>query len=222
MTSENLNIILTNAVCCASKKATAVSKLLSLGNKCAAAELVKLKLLVDYIETLRCYKIDPVTSLFQLTLPYNSNFFRGLSLTTRLYVITVNGVQYSMQGDGILTRFEILEAILATIPNVISYSLIEDPDGTPDRQMFFSIEATCDTTSITYSVYEFLSGLLLNSRDFGMYRAGLCTVTNCLTEDQFNILVKYVMSMCDICECQLVEIIIPEVNISKVPMPIIK
>ena len=45
MTATNLNIVLTNAVCCSSAQAVKVSKLLSNGSICAKAEVVKLKLL---------------------------------------------------------------------------------------------------------------------------------------------------------------------------------
>lgn len=58
MTSTNLNIILTNAVCCSSEQAVKVSKLLTSGSLCAKAEVIKLKLLNDYIEVLKCYNVD--------------------------------------------------------------------------------------------------------------------------------------------------------------------
>lgn len=62
MTSTNLNIVLTNAACCSATKALAVSKLLSIGSKCAYSEVLNLKLLNDYIEVLRCYIVDSETN----------------------------------------------------------------------------------------------------------------------------------------------------------------
>lgn len=55
MTSKNLNIVLTNAICCSSNLAIKVSKLLSMGNFCAESEVIKLKLLNDSIEVLKCF-----------------------------------------------------------------------------------------------------------------------------------------------------------------------
>lgn len=62
MTATNLNIVLTNAVCCSSAQAVKVSKLLSNGSLCAKAEVIKLKLLNDYIEALKCYDPDTTTN----------------------------------------------------------------------------------------------------------------------------------------------------------------
>lgn len=58
MTQSTYNTILTNAFCCISTYATKVSKLLSLGNKCATKEIIKLKLLIDYVEVFSCYNIN--------------------------------------------------------------------------------------------------------------------------------------------------------------------
>jgi hypothetical protein len=58
MTESNLNLILTNALCCSATKAKEVSKLYSIGNSCADKELIKLKLLNDKIEVLRCYNFS--------------------------------------------------------------------------------------------------------------------------------------------------------------------
>lgn len=54
MTSENLDIVLSNALCCSSKKAIIVSDLLSRGDKCAKSKFKELKILNDSIETLLC------------------------------------------------------------------------------------------------------------------------------------------------------------------------
>jgi hypothetical protein len=65
MTESNLNIILTNALCCSATKAKEVSKLYSIGNSCADEELAKLKLLNDYIEELRCYNFSTDINITQ-------------------------------------------------------------------------------------------------------------------------------------------------------------
>jgi hypothetical protein len=55
MTETNLNLVLTNALCCSSKLAVEVADLYAMNNKCADSEFAKLKLLIDRIEALKCY-----------------------------------------------------------------------------------------------------------------------------------------------------------------------
>jgi len=203
MTSTNLNIVLTNALCCVSELSAKLSKMYSIGNTCADSELVKLKLLNDYIDTLRCYKIDATNSKFRYKSLYDAAIFRAISNPNRLYVITVNGVEYSAVGDGVKTRFEIIGDILDTIPNIIDYYYWEDPDTSNPRYSYLELEASCDVTEINYSVYIYPIGILNSSLDIAIYQTGVCTPTNCITEDQFNQMVAYVMNACDICECQL-------------------
>lgn len=207
MTSTNLNIILTNAVCCTATLAAKVSKLYSIGDKCADAELAKLKLLNDYIETLRCYKIDAINSKFRYRTLYDAAIFRTLSNPLRTYTITVNGVSQSLPGDGIKTRFEIISDLLGLFPNIISYIYNEDPNTSNPRKnnnyAYLDIEADCDVTEINYSTYITATGALNSSIDLVMYQTGVCTVTNCLTDEEYQTLIEYVMSTCDICECQL-------------------
>lgn len=203
MTSTNLNIVLTNAVCCSANLAAKVSKLYSIGDKCADSELVKLKLLNDYIETLRCYKIDAINSKFRYRTLYDAAIFRALSNPLRTYVITVNGVSQNLPGDGIKTRFEIIGELLGLFSNVISYTYTEDPDTSNPRYSYLDIEADCDVTEINYSVYITATGNLNTSIDLLPYQTGVCTIENCLTDEEYQKLIEYVMSTCDICECQL-------------------
>ncbi len=58
MSPNHIYIVLTNALCCSSKKALEVSKLFSTGNLCANNELIKLKLLNDKIKILSDYYFD--------------------------------------------------------------------------------------------------------------------------------------------------------------------
>lgn len=58
MTSSNLNIVLTNALCSISKKAIEVNNLFIMGNSCAYSELIKLKLTIDAIHILECYNSE--------------------------------------------------------------------------------------------------------------------------------------------------------------------
>lgn len=60
MTTENINIVLTNAQCCIGKYAVKVSKLLSMNDNCAESEVVKLKLMNDYFEVACEYNNNPI------------------------------------------------------------------------------------------------------------------------------------------------------------------
>ena len=63
MTSENLDIVLSNALCCVAKKAVIVSDLLSINNKCAKSKIKELKILNDSINTLLCNAYEETTCL---------------------------------------------------------------------------------------------------------------------------------------------------------------
>ena len=204
MTADNLNIVLTNSLCCISAQAVKVSKLYSIGDKCADSELQKLKLMNDWFETLRCYKIDPITSLFlyrTTTLNYE-NFTTAPSNVLKIYTLIVNGVTYSFPGDGVSTRYNILVSLLAQASPTAIVTLILDPNTKNTRYGYFYIEAPCDVLTIVTETTD-LSGVVQSSFDFTLYREGVCTPLNCLIETEFNILVAKLMKECDICECQL-------------------
>jgi len=67
MTQENVNIVLANTLSCVATFASKVSKLFSIGNKCASLEFIKLKILIDQIEYLKChdFSTDAVNCLTQ-------------------------------------------------------------------------------------------------------------------------------------------------------------
>lgn len=208
MTSENLNIVLTNSLCCISAQAAKVSKLYSIGDKCVESEVQKLKLMNDWFETLRCYNAETsINSKFVLRLDYEvyNSSLKSTSSIGRRYIITVNGIEYSTLGDGITSVGDLIGALILSATEIISLTVIEEPDGTPDRQVYLYIEAECDITTINYQVIRLDVEAIIADIDFTLYQAGLCTVTNCLTEKQFNIIVANLMATCDICECQLTQ-----------------
>lgn len=208
MTADNLNIVLTNSLCCISTQAAKVSKLYSIGGKCAESELQKLKLMNDWFETLRCYNTETsINSKFVLRLDYEvyNSILKSTSNIARRYIITVNGIEYSTLGDGITSVGDLIGALILSATGIISLTVIEEPDGTPDRQVYLYIEAECDITTINYQVIRLDVEAIIADIDFTLYQAGLCTVTNCLTETQFNTIVHKLMSACDICECQLTQ-----------------
>jgi len=208
MNATNLNIVLTNSLCCISAQAAKVSKLYSIGNRCVESEVQKLKLMNDWFEALRCYNAnDSINSKFVLHIEYDEylNVLKSTSNTGRTYIITVNNTEYSIVGDGITSVGDLIGALILSATGIISLTVIEEPDGTPDRQVYLYIEAECDITTINYQVIRLDVEAIIADIDFTLYQAGLCTVTNCLTETQFNTMVHKLMSVCDICECQLTQ-----------------
>lgn len=208
MNATNLNIVLTNSLCCISAQAAKVSKLYSIGGKCAESELQKLKLMNDWFEALRCYNAESsINSKFMVRLDYEvyNNILKATSNVGRRYVITVNGVEYSVDGDGVTSVGDLVGALILSATGVISLVVVEDPDGRLPRFAYLYIEADCDVTTINYQVIRIIDEVVLTDIDFTLYQAGLCTVTNCLTEEQFNIIVANLMAACNICECQLTQ-----------------
>lgn len=208
MNATNLNIVLTNSLCCISAQAAKVSKLYSIGGSCAESELQKLKLMNDWFEALRCYNAETsINSKFVLRLDYNdyTTILKSTSSIGRRYIITINGVEYSTLGDGVTSVGDLIGALILSATGIISLTVIEEPDGIPDRQVYLYIEAECDITTINYQVIRLDVEAIIADIDFTLYQAGLCTVTNCLTEDQFNTMVHKLMSACNICECQLTQ-----------------
>ena len=208
MNATNLNIVLTNSLCCISAQAAKVSKLYSIGNKCAESELQKLKLMNDWFEALRCYNAETsINSKFVLRLDYEvyNSILKATSNVGRRYVITVNGIEYSADGDGVTSVGNLVGGLILSAAGVNSLTVVEEPDGYPDRQAYLYIEADCDITTINYQVIRISDEVVLTDIDFTLYQAGLCTVTNCLTEDQYDTIVHKLMSACDICDCQLTQ-----------------
>ncbi len=202
MTSENLNIVLTNSLCCISAQAVKVSKLYSIGDKCADSELQKLKLMNDWFEALRCYNAnESINSEFALKLSYNA--YIALSNVLRNYTVNVNGIESTLPGDGVKTTLEIyLELLAIVLPDGI-INIVLDPDGIDQRDATIYITGLCDTENITLTTTLISTGAVLNTIEVTKYKNGLCTVLNCLTEADFEILVAKLMKECDICECQL-------------------
>lgn len=208
MTSDNLNIVLTNALCCISAQAAKVSKLYSIGNKCVESEVQKLKLMNDWFEALRCYNANTsIASKFLLRIDYATynSAFLATSNSGRNYVLTVNGTSYTVQGDGTTPIGVLISTLIGTISDLTSLTVITDPDGFSPRYVYLYLEALCDVTEINYQVVKISDSSILANVNWTLYQQGYCTVTNCLTEEQFNTIVAKLMAACDICECQLTQ-----------------
>jgi hypothetical protein len=208
MVSNNLNIVLTNALCCISTQAVKVSKLYSIGSDCAESELQKLKLMNDWFEALRCYNAEESTnSKFVLKLEYNQylSVLKSTSNIGRLYVVTINGVEYSVVGDGVTSVGDLVGGLILSATGINSLTEIVDPDSYNPRHVYIYIDADCDIETINYQVIRISDNVVLSNIDWTLYEAGQCTVTNCLTEEQFNNIVAKLMAACGICECQLTQ-----------------
>ena len=206
MNSTNLNIVLTNALCCISTQAVKVSKLLSIGSKCTEAEIQKLKLMNDWFKALQCYNADDsINSKFVLHLLYNEylNVLKNTSNTGRTYIVTVNGIEYSAVGDGVTSVGDLVGGLILSAEGVNSLTEVVDPDTNTPRYVYLYIDADCDITTINYTVIRNSDQVELSNIDWTLYQTGYCTVPNCLTEEQFNIIVANLMAACNICECQL-------------------
>lgn len=202
MTADNLNIVLTNSLCCISAQAVRVSKLYSIGDKCADSELQKLKLMNDWFEALRCYNIDAINSKFSIRTDgsNDSNFYNKISESIATYSVIVNDVSYPFVGDNVTLVKVLLANTLNTITNIVSYDLIFSPDGGRYTFTYLYIEADCDVDTI---ILQTIKNDNTSQLPLTQYIQGICTPTNCLSEEDFNILVAKLMKECDICECQL-------------------
>lgn len=203
MTETNLNIVLSNALCCSSQLTAKVGKLYDTGNLCVDTEFDKLKLLIDKIETLKCYNF-PIITIVRNT---NSEFFTTLSNTqfnwlSEIYYLTIqlniNGTIYTLVSDGVNTGFELIENKLLELGILISFF---------NNRNSISLVLTCDILNISFTI-QYGEELPLESI-FTNTIPGICTSTiitpveNCLTEEQADIMMHDVMRQCDICDCQL-------------------
>lgn len=201
MNATNLNIVLTNSLCCISTQAVKVSKLYSIGDKCADSELQKLKLMNDWFEALRCYNANTsINSKFLLRTKLRNTLISSVAYR---YELTINGVLYSAMGNGVSLMVDLLTSLFVQSPNIISVDFIQDPDTYDPCYLNIYVEATCDTTDIHYTVIDTFKNEVFIDTDWTLYQPGQCTVLNCLTETEFNTLVAKLMKECDICECQL-------------------
>lgn len=205
MTSENLNIVLSNALCCSSQLATKVGKLYDTGNLCVDTEFDKLKLLVDRINTLKCYDFPTET----LTSNVNSEFFTTLIEVQgdRLYRIillnielTVNGITYNIVSDGVNTALVLIVNKLTELGFFIFYI-----NSKGSSELTFGL--TCNILDLSFNIRY--SDTPWVAYSFTNTIPGMCPQTiitsaqNCLTEEQADIMMHNVMRQCNICDCQL-------------------
>jgi hypothetical protein len=206
MTETNLNIVLSNALCCSSQLATKVAKLYDTGSLCVDTEFDKLKLLIDRIEALKCYNFPIVT----ITPNINSEFFTEISgkdaewlnsLINLTIQLNVNGTIYTLVSDGVNNGYELIINKLTQLGFLVFYTLIGE------KIKIFSLVLTCNIINISF--ISQLSGEIPLQNTFSNTVPGSCSTTiitpaqNCLTEEQADIMMHDIMRQCDICDCQL-------------------
>lgn len=208
MTSNNIDIVLTNALCCSANKANELSDLLSKGSLCTESKVRELKVLNDLINTLFCYQNKPTSSKFILKIPYSVyvDFTTNVSQTIKNYVFTVNNSTYSFVGDNTTIKFDVLINFLGlALPN--NYTMTVDFDSISNIKtntyVYLNITTSCDIINIKETTYLISSGAITSNFVFIPTGSGNCNPLNCLTEDEFNNSLSKIMSICDICECQL-------------------
>lgn len=207
MTETNLNIVLSNALCCSSQLAAKVGKLYDTGSLCADAEFDKLKLLIDKIEVLKCYgfptqQLGPTTnSKFSIILN-NTSYNRLLEINNLTIQLDVNGTIYTLYSDSINTGLDLIIKQLIELGFFVSYSVT-----TEGRLTYIDLTLTCNVLNVNYSVqyletapieYFFTNTVLGSCFNYIEVPA-----QNCLTEEQTDIMMHDVMRQCDICDCQL-------------------
>jgi hypothetical protein len=208
MTTENINLVLANAQCCISKYAVKVSKLLSINDNCAESEVVKLKLMNDYFEVACEYKNDVVIvssedSEIVLTTPTDSILYLNDTLEMGdNFQIFVNGVLYTILGNKFITIGELIINKLKDLGIYISHKVIYETVDSGVISMSYAIKLPCDISSmrVVYRL-DYIDGILKTP--------GVCDIKtmmnydNCITPEEFEIVINKLMKVCEICPCQL-------------------
>jgi len=207
MTTENINIVLTNAQCCIGKYAVKVSKLLSVNDYCADSEVIKLKLMNDYFEVACEYKNDLIViadknAVITLTTLAGTLVYLDDILTVGYpFELIVNGTSYTLIADGTSTIGELIVIKLQDLGIYKSHTITYETVDSVIVSMSYIFELKCDTTSMTLHNYtDVVNGVLI---------PGICnaktttTYDNCITPEEFEIVINKLMKVCEICPCQL-------------------
>jgi RNA-binding protein YhbY len=207
MTTENINIVLTNAQCCIGKYAVKVSKLLSINDYCADSEVVKLKLMNDYFEAACEYKnnlvelIDQNAIITLTTLADTLVYLDNVIASDDNVELIVNGISYVVTGDGTSTIGELIIIQLELLEIYKSHTVTYEIVDSVIISMSYIFELQCDTSSMTLHNYtDTVDGILIPGR------CGVETTTtydNCITPEEFEIVINKLMRVCEICPCQL-------------------
>lgn len=201
MNNINLNIVLTNAICCSSKLASEVSRLYSIGDRCANSELNKLKLLNDRVNLLGCYKFQSNT-IIEFNYIRDTDFITSSSIT---YYIYINGIQYTLIGDN-TTLLQTLVILKLKELGLYIDSIFTKITTNIGIQLFFKYYLPCSVTSLileSVTPQSFPKPPVVKDIIGKLIQQGNCNYDNCITEEQMNNMTHQIMKQCNICDCQL-------------------
>ncbi len=212
MTDENINLVLTNSLCCLATEGKKVAKLLSIGDSCAESEVIKLKLLYDYYEAVRCYNTTPVVTMIGVipeiisitTLSGSELCLNNVSILDGDYTVFINDGGYvstHVIGDGVKTVGELIIETLTTSGYYISHT-VEVTTILEITSYKYIFTLTCNVLAMAVSYLTFgTTGIEIQKGDCGTAISTL--PENCLTQEEFDIIINRLMNACDICHCQL-------------------
>lgn len=209
MRSENLEIVLGNALCCSGKKAVELSDMFSSGLKCTEKYQKELVILNDSINELSCIDIN-VNSQFKYTIDcvVFAGYFQSIPLLgTKEYtcVVIVDGVykNYTIQSDGVNTIIDLLQTLMSTIPEITSITINQTGCRIDLGVVIITIDGNCALTSVSLLTRDVSSGIIDPPYDTTNIIIGSCASNECLTSIQIDNLINNILDTCDICKCQL-------------------
>lgn len=194
MNQTNLEIILTNVICCIAKKSIQFSKLLSIGSKCYKKELRDLKILND---TLKVLSEEGFTqnSIFQQYL--NIEFTQNILSPSEYITFYINNIPVIIYGNDQDTLLDQITNYVESINGSITVTPIIG-----NNFYLINITLSCNVVSFRFSVPSIpVSEVVSDPTIFNNVQSGICT--GCLTEEQINKLSHLLMKHCNICDCQL-------------------
>lgn len=213
MTDENINLVLTNSLCCLGTKGKEVAKLLSIGDSCAESEVIKLKILHDYYNAIKCYNTTPIvtiegTILSEIisitTLSSSELCLNNVSILNGEYTVFINDGGYVstlVLGDGVKTIGELVIETLITLGYYISHTVeITSFQGITIYKYIFTLTCNVLAMAVGYLLLG-VGGIEIQKGDCGTEI--LTSPENCLTQEEFDIIINRLMEACDICPCQL-------------------
>ena len=197
MTSNNIDIVLTNALCCSANKANELSDLLSKGSLCIESKVRELKILNDSINLLKCYNFGNTANTI-LTIGSTTFNMNGISVTGKTYNFNINGIIYNINGDNVTKIFILLNDLLKLAGYYISsYYNINSDNG------IIIYTLNCNIINLTVSVTISNGTTIIAPTIINQIGNCIPISLNCITEDQMIFLTNRIMKYCDICECQL-------------------
>lgn len=187
ITQDSINIRLQKLICCIGTLGGEIQGMIAVGNECYKEKLKHLKILVGYLDALKCYNVTEETNAVA-TFTFLGDPGNGTG-TINFYI---NGATIS--GD-----FEVIPGTILD-NNTALANQINDTQSTyvatidPDTGNII-ITGTCSDFTFSDIITENRTGWGI---EFADGTGGIC-VANCITEEQVLTMFDRVSSYCDIC-----------------------